>query len=77
MLIKEFSRVGTMTGEIIVSKRGGKYILQIISSGWDIDCTTTRSEIRTFSKLDTIYSLLARYNFTGDIKIPVSNQCSF
>jgi len=74
MIIKDFALVGTKVGSVIVTHKSNGYTVEIKKSGWDIVCSTQRSEVRYWKSIDVIKKHLASNGFRGFMEVSVDTQ---
>jgi len=74
MIISDFATVGTKVGEVIVTTSRGGYRAEVKKSGWDIICSTTRSEVRYWKSLDVLKKHLVQAGFRGNLLIEAHTQ---
>lgn len=74
MIIKEFAKVGAKIGVVAVTHKSNGYTVEIKKDGWDVICSTQRSEVRYWKSLDVLRKHLASNGFRGLMKVSVDIQ---
>jgi len=74
MIINDFAKVGTKVGEVLVKPSPRGFTAEVKKGGWDIICSTTRSEVRYWKSLDVIRKHLLAAGFRGLMVVSTDSQ---
>jgi len=74
MLIKDFSKVATQTGLVVVVRRQNGYTAEVKKDGWDVICSTVRADVRYWKSLDVLKKHMIESGFRGLILVGCQTQ---
>jgi len=73
MLIKDFAEIGNIVGEIHILRKNGYLWARINKDKWDIDCSTSRFEIRKWKSIDVLIKHMVEKGFEGKFIIDMNS----